>query len=174
MSKDITKVTEFDSSTVEENRKNGFLDLNDQRKAFCITYITNGFKHRQAATQVGYEAGMGIRLKREPLVAAYINVLQNQYFAESIVTKAMMDSRLDQLEAIAMGEEAINMVTAMGDSITVKKFHPEMAMKVYQERNRLHEITKEEGGNSAVSVTINMAGMVGESPVIAKVEREDE
>lgn len=171
MSKDIAKVAEFDSNSVEKNRKNGFLDLTDRRKAFCITYVTNGFDHNAAAAQVGYSKGMGIRLKREPLVAAYINILQEQYFAESIVTKAMMDAKLDLLESIAMGEEEINMVTAMGDQITVKKFHPEMAMKVYQERNRLHEITKEEGGSSAVSVTINMAGMVGEAPVL---EREDE
>lgn len=151
----------FDSSFVERNRKNGYQDLDEQRRAFCITYVTNGYKHREAAQQVGFSESTGSALKREPLVAAYISDLLNQYLAESLVTKQTLDSYLDELEDIAMGKTSIPIVTGSGEEINAKKFHADLAMKVYAERSKLHGIVKDDSKNAAVSVTINMAGMVG-------------
>jgi len=163
MSTKSTNLIAFDAHSVERNRENGFQDLGDQRRAFCIEYVSNGYKERKAAVKVGFAESTGAKLKREPLVAAYIVDLQKKYLAESIVTKQTLDVYLDELEDIAMGRVSIPIVTGSGEKINAKKFHADMAMKVYNERSKLHGIVEEEDkANAAVNVTINMAGMTGE------------
>lgn len=153
--------------TVERNRANGFLELEDQKKAFAIKYVSNGYKYREAAKAVGYPVGKSRDLIYEPLVAAYIADLQQKYLAESIVTKSTLDSYLDRLEDIAFGETEIDIVTGSGEEKKVNKFHPELAMKVYNERAKLHGLSKEDSGGKGgvVNVTINTAGLIGESGI---------
>ena len=161
MSKATTDIIAFDADSVERNRELGYPDLDDRRKAFCIEYVSNGYKHVDAAARVGFTKVMGLRLKREPLIAAYINDLMNKYLAESIVTKTTLNSYLDELEEIAMGRTDIPMVTGSGRSFDASKFHPELAMKVYAERSRLHGIVDDDSKIATVNVTINMEGMTG-------------
>jgi len=161
MSKEFSALALFDASSVERNIANGFEDLTAQRKAFCITYVTNGYNHREAAEDSGFSPNTGVSLKREPLIASYISHLQNKYLAESIVTKQSLDVQLDQLEDIAMGRVSAPIVTGSGEEIMAYKFYADLAMKIYTERSKLHGIVKDDSKSSAVSVTINMAGMVG-------------
>jgi len=172
MSEESRNIAPIDSSLVERNRESGFLDLDDQRRAFCIEYVTNGYKHRDAAESVGFPAERGTRLKREPLVAAYIVDLQNKYLAESVVTKQTLDVHLDELEDIAMGRISIPIVTGSGEKIEAKKFHADLAMKIYAERSKLHGISKDDSKHAAVNVTINMEGMTGPAEVIIEGETE--
>ncbi len=165
MPETTTDLIAFDSNSVERNRESGYPDLDDQRKAFCITYVTNGYRHMDAAVHVGFSKVMGTRLKREPLIAAYINDLMNKYLAESIVTKTTLDSYLDELEEIAFGREEVPMVTGAGESFEAAKFHPELAMKVYAERAKLHGIVEDDSKIAPVKVIINMADMTGPAEV---------
>ncbi len=168
------ELTPFNVSTIERNRENGFEDLEDQKKAFCIKYVTNGYNHREAAEDVGINPNRGIQLKNEPLISAYIHDLQQQFLAESIVTKQVMDSKLDVLEDIAMGRVEIPLVTGAGDKIEAKKFHPDLAMKVYAEKVRLHKVVEDAKGSGHVNVVINMAGMIGDNPPPIDVEVKNE
>ncbi len=164
MPKAATDIIAFDVNSVERNRELGYPDLDDQRKAFCIEYVSNGYRHIDAAVRVGFAKVMGSRLKREPLIAAYINDLMDKYLAESIVTKTTLDSYLDELEEIAMGRVDVPMVTGSGESFHARKFHPDLAMKVYAERSKLHGIVEDDPKIAPVNVTINMAGMTGPAP----------
>jgi len=155
-------VAPYGTSAVAANRENDFQDLDPLRQAFCITYVQNGYKHRDAAVAVGLDPGTGTRLKREPLCAAFIADLQRKYLAESSVTKEMLDIRLDVLEEMAMGEVDVNMVNSLGAQMSVKKFHPELALKIYQERAKLHDFADEENKVSPVNVTINVGAMLGQ------------
>lgn len=162
-SKDLTA---FGSDTVERNRELGFPDLEEQKKAFAIKYVTNGYQHRLAAVDAGFPLSRGIQLKREPLVAAYISDLMDKYLAESLVTKQTLDIYLDELEDIAMGRIDVPMITANGDAVSGKKFHADLAMKVYNERSKLHGIVKDEnGGSGVVNVQINMGNLTGPAEV---------
>ena len=163
MPENLPIIVDFDIDTIER-------DLDVERRAFCIEYVTNGYNHREAATKVGFSPNMGVKLKREPLCAAFINHLQTEYLAESIVTKQSLDAYLDRLEDIAMGDEEIDIVTGMGEAISAKKFHPDLAIKVYQEKAKLHGVVEDKGkGGGTVEVVINMKGMVGEAEVKAEV-----
>lgn len=175
MPKESAALIAFDLDSVERNIQNGFADLTEQRRAFCIAFVTNGYKHRDAAQEVGFSPNIGVQLKREPLVAAYIVSLQAKYLAESIVTKQTLDAFLDELEDIAMGRVDAPIITASGLALDASKFYPDLAMKIYAERSKLHGIVKEDNKTTPVSVTINMAGMVGgsrETPEIT-IEHED-
>lgn len=150
------------ASLVERNKINGFQDLDPQRRAFCITYVSNNFDHRKAASTVGFSPSRGINLKKEPLIAAYINVLLDEYMAESIVTKQTLDTYLDQLQDIAMGEVEVNMLAPDGNPIIRKKFHPDLVMKIYAERAKLHKIVEDENGKGApVNIEINIGDLTG-------------
>lgn len=170
MPEESTDLIAFNASLVDRNRELDYPDLEERRRAFAIEYVTNGYNHRSAAISVGFSAGFGIRLKREPLVAAYIVDLQAKYLAESLVTKQSLDVYLDQLEDIAMGRVDIPIITGAGDEMIAKKFHSDLAMKVYSERAKLHGIVKDDAKNAPVSVTINMAGMTGGTIIEAEVE----
>ncbi len=149
---------------VAENRKNKFQGLDEVRQAFCIAYVQNGYRHRDAAVAVGLMPDVGIGMKREPVCAAFIVDLQKKYLAESSVTKEMLDIKLDTLEDMAMGDIEVPMVSAMGAQIHLKKFHPELAMKVFQERAKLHNFADEENKVAPVNVTINVAALLGTPP----------
>ncbi len=171
MPKESQDIIAFGSDSVERNRELGFPDLEEQKKAFAIKYVTNGYLHRQAAADSGFPLSRGIRLKREPLVAAYISDLMNKYLAESLVTKQTLDIYLDELEDIAMGRVDVPMITGNGDEIEARKFHPDLAMKVYSERSKLHGIVKDENnGSGVVNVQINMNSLTGEVRVITPNE----
>lgn len=172
MPKESTDIIAFDVDLIERNRENGYQDLEEQRRAFCIEYTTNGYKHRDAAVSVGFSANIGICLKREPLVAAFIVDLQEKYLAESLVTKQSLDVYLDQLEDIAMGRVDIPIVTGAGEEIDVKKFHADLAMKVYAERAKLHGIVQDDTKTAAVYVSIDMGRMTGEVTPTIIVEGE--
>lgn len=170
MSEESGVITTLGSDIVERNRELGFPDLEPSRRAFCINYISNGYKHRDAAVKAGFAASSGITLKREPLVAAYISDLMNKYLAESLVTKQTLDVYLDELEDIAMGRVDINMVSADGEEFSAKKFHADLAMKVYNERSKLHGIVKDDNDkNTSVNLTINMGDLTGPVTVEGEV-----
>lgn len=157
-----TNIVKIDTEIVDRNRKNDWSDLEDNRRAFAQIYTTNGYNHRQAAEEIGLHPDMGIRLKREPLTSAYIEFLQNQTYQANLVTKPLLDAKLDILEDIAMGEMAIPIVTASGGEITAKKFHPELAMKVIEKRSQLGGFTKDDKGKTGdVNIQINIDSMTG-------------
>lgn len=173
MPEESTDITTFNPDSIAVNRENGFEDLETKRKAFCVRYITNGYDHREAAEHVGFSRDKGIVLKREPLIAAYISDLMKQYVAESLVTKQTLDSYLDELEDIAMGRISVPMLTPTGDEIEAKKFHPDLAMKIYTEKAKLHGIVKEdERAGAAVTVIINTTSLTGPVEVTGEIVNE--
>lgn len=180
MSESTLPITTLDADSlavqIERNRENGYKDLDEKLKAFGIAYVTNGYDHRAAAKSIGRSENSGVRLKREPLLAAYINDLMNKYVAESLVRKETLDVYLENLEDIAMGRiETIGGATdADGNLYDAKKFHSALALKIFQERAKLHGIIKEDTkGGGGVNVTINMAGMFKEEkPPAIEIEGE--
>jgi len=159
------RIAPHETSAVARNRADNFPDLDDVRQAFCITYVQNGYKHREAAATVGLSPDRGISLKREPLCAAFIADLQKKYLAESLVTKEMLDMRLDVLEEIAMGEVEVPFVSGLGATFNAKKFYPDLALKIYQERAKLHDFADEENKVAPVNVTINVGAMLGQTVI---------
>jgi len=131
-----------------------FSKMEPEYRAFAIEYVTNGYKHREAAEQAGMHPNRGVHLKRIPVVVDFIIQLQNRNLTESIVTKQSLDCLLDRIQEAAMGEVPISIVLANGQRVEQEKFQGSLAMDVYREKAKLHEIVKpdEESGTIRIEV----------------------
>lgn len=160
------QVLEEQITLVEYNREHGYPDLDDQHRAFCVEYLTNGYHHRNAAQAVGLPAQAGITIKREPLVAAFIVDHLHSNITESLVTRETVDSYLDELEDIAMGRVAVPVIGEDGKTVKRKKFMGDLALKIYSERCKLHGIVQGDSKVAPVNVTINLDGMTEPTVII--------
>ena len=158
---------ELVTKTDIDNQKAGnWPALSDQDRAFGYEYIQNGYDHRLAASEVGYSPDSGIKLKRRPYVAAFIQHLQEQMHESNFVVKGFIDARLDDLYDMAIGEVEVPLVLGDGTEKTAKKFHGGLALQILQERSKTHGIVKEEKTNHAqVIVNIDMGMALGQKDV---------
>ena len=114
------------------------MDLGE--RAFAIEYVMNGYDHRKAAQVTHKSAAKGHRLKRLPIVMAFVTQLQKRGIVESFVGKQSLDCFLDRLEEAAMGDVDIPIVLADGTQLERKKFQGSLAMDIYRERAKLHGV----------------------------------
>lgn len=154
-----------DDAYLEKQQAENFPDLSDQLRAFAQEYVTNGYKHREAAIEVGRAASGALKLVRNPLVCAYVRYLQDIRVDSSYVTKDFMDAKLEELQDMAMGEADIAVVLADGTETQAKKFQGELALKVLQKRGELSGAAKpaETGQGGSVSVHIDVGALLGAS-----------
>ena len=141
----------------------GWPVLSDQDKAFAYEYIENGYDHRSAASEVGYSADTGIKLKRKPYIAAFIQHLQERMYKSNTVVKEFIDAKLDDLYDMAIGDVEVPLVLGDGTEKTAKKFHGGLALQILQERSKTHGIVKEEIGNKGqVIINIDLGMALGQ------------
>jgi hypothetical protein len=153
----------IDVKYIERNRQNGWPDLDERRKALAYNYVSNGYDHRSAASNCGFSANSGLRLIREPLLGAFIEHLQKETYQADIISRSLVESRLDQLWEIAVGDCPIPIVLANGEEIEAAKFHGELAMSVIKEQNKMKGFVKEDTNKSGnVLIQINTNAMTGE------------
>lgn len=131
-----------------------FKEMPMEQMAFAIEYVLNGYQHRKAAKTVGLHPNRGVYLKRIPIVVDFILKLQERNITESIVTKQSLDCFLDRIEEAAMGEVKIPIVLASGAGVERKKFQGSLAMDVYRERAKLHDVVADEEGAGTIKITV--------------------
>jgi hypothetical protein len=131
-----------------------FFEMPMEQKAFAIEYTLNGYDHRKAAKTVGLSPNRGVHLKRIPIVVDFILRLQERNVTESIVSKQSLDGFLDRIEEAAMGDVKIPIVLANGAMVKQKKFQGSLAMDVYRERAKLHDIVKEEESSGIIQIEV--------------------
>lgn len=170
----MKEIAIIDAAIVERNQGDGFSDLSEERKAFAYNYVSNGYDHREAAILCGFSVHKGIQLKREPLVAAFIEYLQTQSYQANIVTREFVDARLDELEDIALGKVPIPIILANGEQIYREKFHGELAMSIVKERNKMQGYVRDETGKVGdVNIQINNNAVTGEVETKVITDQDD-
>lgn len=139
---------------VERQKQLDWADLDPALRAFAHAYMIS-YNHREAAEAAGYSASKGISLVRDPLVSAYVQHLQNQNLVSNVITEDFVRSQYLNLIPKLAGEEDINIVTAIGQELSVKKFHSSELVAVLRE---LGKSTKfyENGSGQESGVTINL------------------
>jgi hypothetical protein len=148
---------------VNHQKSSGFPSVTDQEKGFANEYLLNGYNHRAAALAVGIAESSAIRVKRKPLVAAYIEFLQERMYASNFVSKGFIDAKLDDLYEMAIGDVNVPMVLGDGSTIEAKKFQGGLALQILQERSKMHGIVVEEKSNSnMVTVNIDLGMALGQ------------
>ncbi|RKZ82591.1 MAG: hypothetical protein DRQ39_10555 [Gammaproteobacteria bacterium] len=153
---------------VSDQKENGWEALTDQKKAFCHAY-TMEYNHRESAVEVGFAANSGIRLLRDPLVAAYLAHLQDLQLTSNIITKEYINTNYMKLLEIATGQVEMPIMLATGEQVYGKKVMVGEATNILKEMSKSIEYAKDTGTKSAaVSVSINFGSLLGDSgpPVV--------
>ena len=153
-----------DHDIIARNKANGFEDLDHQRKAFALSYASN-YNHRDAAEEAGFPPGRGIKLIREPLVAALISHLQEETAMANFVTADFVRAHWLRVIPMLMGEEEVPHVLADGEEVSVKRFFPGELNNVLKELAKSTKFYEDgSGGGGNVNVNIDMGALLGGHP----------
>lgn len=145
-------------SWLEQNRQNGFLDLDDQKKAFVYKYMTH-YSHREAATEVGFNAGQGFHILREPLVQAFMAYLQQKKENYTLIDSSFIEVQYLRLYGKLLGEEEVDMVDKNGTHFRGKKFHAAEAVSALRDMAKSTKFFKEGSGQGGVNINFDLGAL---------------
>lgn len=156
------------------SKEESFTDLSELDRAFSVEYITNGFKHREAATTVGLSANQGISKLRQPLVSKFIAHLQDSSIAAKLITQEFVEAKYLEVLPKLMGEEEVPLYDHKeGVTTNAKKFHSAETVSVLRDLGKAAGYVAPEGPKGGnVNVTIDLGGFTGEPTVIIEHEEE--
>jgi hypothetical protein len=142
------------TSEIERHKSSNWETLDGQLRAFAYEYVIH-YDHRKAAKAVGFSESKGIKLIRDPLVSALIKDIQDRNLVSNIITEDFVRSQWLNLLPKLMGDEEVNLVTAMGAQFQAKKFHSSETVSVLKE---LSKSTKfyENGSGQEGGTTVNI------------------
>lgn len=130
-----TSSEEFEAK-LQEFRDGNWAALSPEKKAFAYAYIEN-YDHRDAASQIGLSPDMGIRLRRDPFVTAFINDLQSILGERSLITRDFVNMQWLKLLPKVTGEEAVMLgVSKEGLQLEGYEFNAAAAVKILTELSK--------------------------------------
>lgn len=153
---------------VKRNRETGWPDLPPKKRGFAHHYVLE-YNHRESAEEVGYNASNGIKMLRDPLVAAYIEYLQELQLTSNIITKEFINTNYMKLFEMATGQVDIMMILPDGSQVERKKTMVGEATNILKEMSKSIEYEKGNNTkNAPVSISINFDNLTGsdEAPVM--------
>jgi len=159
---------------IERHTANGFIDMEERDKAFAVEYITNGFKHLDAAEAVGLSRSSGLNLLRNPLVGAFIGHLQEQSNTAKLITQQFVETQYLEILPKLKGEEEVDIVDIKnGGTFKAKKFHSAEVVSVLRDLGKSSGYIAPEpggGGGNQVFVQLNLGDLAGDDPIEVVVE----
>ncbi len=170
-------MSEQELSLVERHVANGFIDMEERDKAFAVEYITNGFKHLDAAEAVGLTRSAGLRMLRDPLVGAFVGHLQEQNNTAKLITTQFVEQQyLEILPKLKGEEESEHVDLKEGTSFLAKKFHSAELVSVLRDLGKSSGYIAPDagsgGGGPAVNVQINLGDLAGPDPIEVQINEE--
>lgn len=152
---------------VKRNQESDWIDLSNQHKAFAFEYVANGYKHIQAAAEVGIAKSGALRTLRTPLVSAFIAHLQEKHFTTQIITKQFVENQYLELIPFLKGEEEVPLVNGQGDSFEALKFHGSELVAVLRDLGKVTGYQQEDEGNKGmVNIQMNFGDVMNKPEVI--------
>lgn len=155
---------------IERNKETGWPDIDHQRRAFALEYVTD-YDHRRAAKIAGFNPDRGVKLIREPLLSHFIVALQLERFNANIITREFIESRRLRLLDMVMGDVPAPHITPQGEEIEARKLQADSARGVLSD---MEKAIGEGKVNAGITVQINVAGLIGEQGAVIDGEVVDE
>lgn len=150
---------------IERNRKTNWPDLQPRQKAFVYAFLVN-YDHREAAITAGLSANSGIKMLRHPLIEAFVAFQQEKLATNSFITKEYITTHLVNLIPMLTGQVEVPFTLPNGEQCSGKQFKPAELRGVLQDLAKTVEgYDKNQnfgGGNSGVTVNIDLKSLVGE------------
>lgn len=123
-------------SFLAEQRENGFADLDVKKRAFGLEFVQTG-SYIEASNAAGIDSRTGSRYLRDPLVAAFIQYLNQQKEHYSLIDASFVESQYLTLLAKLLGEEEVPFVNKDGTVVKVKKFHSSEAVAALRDMAKI-------------------------------------
>ena len=121
---------------VEELRANDWADLPPKMRNFAYAYIQS-YCHLAAAEEAGYARESGIRLLRDPRIAALIQDLQRAYGERNFINRDFVNMQWLKLLPKVMGEEMVQLgIHKDGWQMEGYEFNAPAATKVLTELSK--------------------------------------
>lgn len=119
-----------------EQRENGFLSLDQGKRLFALEFVQSG-SYVESATKAGISSETGRRWLKDPLVACFINYLNQQKEHYSLIDASFVESQYLGLFAKLIGEEEVDIVDKDGVAIKRKKFHASEAVAALRDMAKI-------------------------------------
>lgn len=149
---------------IQRHASTNWVDFDPQLKAFAYEYLIS-YDHRAAAEKIGKAASGGMKILRNPLVAAYISFIQENRNLPNVITEDLVRQQYLDLIPKFRGEVAVPMVVD-GEEVSFKKFHGSELLQVLRElgkSTKFYENGSGLGGGN-VNVSINFGDVTTETP----------
>jgi len=158
---------------VESLRKDKWASLDPKRKKFVYSYIET-YDHCAAAKAAGFSRSQGLSLLRDPLVAAFLNDVQEVMGERSIITRDFINVQWMKILPKLMGEEEV-MLGVDKDGIQVEgyKFHAGEATRALTELSKSTNFYAGGTGNANVNININLDALGIDEAVTIEGEAKD-
>lgn len=119
-------------SFLADERANGFLSLSQQQRQFAIEF-TKCASHLEAADLAGIPREKALRTLRDPLVACFVNYLNQQKEHYSLIDASFIEVQYLGLLGKLMGEEEVACVDKEGTPMTRKIFEGSAAVALLRD-----------------------------------------
>ena len=133
---------------IKRMREEKWKDVKPDHMAFALSYL-DSMSHVKAARDIG-RPGKGLSYIRNPYVLAFIRDLQEDRFANDMVTEGWLRQKYLELLPKLMGEEESEHITSTGLQFSAKRFFPSETRAV------LSELGKTIGVGKDVGATVNI------------------
>lgn len=135
-----------------EQRENGFLALDQSKRAFALEFIQSGSIAESAAV-AGVTPTTGRRWAKDPLVSAFINYLNQQKEHYSLIDSSFIETQYLGLLGKLLGEEPVAMVSKDGAAFEARRFDGAAAVSCLRDLAKITGLYREEGTTVNVQVT---------------------
>lgn len=141
----LPKITDDYFLTLPED--NPLMKLDNKRRAFVMVYVHNGYKHREAAEEVGMDRYRGVFLLKEPLVQDAVLWFQSQEKTELQISKtevvekykSLIDKAEEEGDLVALNRALEGVSKLMGYQAPVKTEQTITGKVEHVHRDDIHE-----------------------------------
>ena len=155
---------------IEKNQTEDWPDLTAVKRAFAIEYVMNGYNHRDAAETLNVPKDRGIRLLRDPLVAAYVKTLQDDQRTNGLITRDFINAQYMTLYEMATGQKAHPFV-AGGEILNEARVDMPSAISILKEMSKSTDYEKAPSTvKGGVSIHLNLGSLLGNDQVEVSIE----
>lgn len=109
-----------------------WLGLPQDEKAFVVAYVENAYSVTEAADVLDMPVYVLRKMLAQPAVKKAISEIQEAMGDIDFLNEKWVKAQLLRIFPMVMGEEEVPMVTATGDQVMLKKFVPDVAVKILE------------------------------------------
>lgn len=120
------------SSEVQNQMRPCWSTLSDEKKAFVVAYLDNGYSVGKASEATRIDLSICKRYLQIPSVRVAIKEIQSEMDDLDFLNEKWVKTQLMMMFPKVIGEEPVPYVNSEGTQIEARRFYPDIAMKIME------------------------------------------